>query len=298
MCHIVKSFTTLLALLSTIVLSGLAQAQVVKTEKNFIQGGHSGAWYDVAQPGHGLFVEVMDDAGSATGKSVFAAWFAFHDDQQIWLIGQGDVIKENDGYAALLEVGIYEGNEFPPDYRPNETIRSDWGEIVLTFTGCDEAQILWDATGPGFEDGELEMRRLTTISGTGCIPNLGGEAADDDHGDSWASATYLTNLGTTQRSLDAMLEVKGDIDVFAFTLTSTRNVQLYTFGLDNLDTVGTLYKIVNSKEVKVTENDNGTGLLGFKIEEQLGVGSYTLHVRGKNDNVKGGYRLYYQLGDG
>lgn len=298
MCHIVRSFTTLLALCSTILLSGLAQAQVVRTEKNFIQGGHSGAWYDVAQPGHGLFVEVMDDAGSATGKSVFAAWFAFHDDQQIWLIGQGDVIKESDGYAALLEVGIYEGNEFPPDYRPNETIRSDWGEIVLTFTGCDEAQVLWDATGPGFEDGELELRRLTTISGTGCIPNLGGEVADDDHGDNWASATYLTNLGTTQRSLDAMLEVKGDIDVFAFTLTSTRNVQLYTFGLDDPDTVGTLYKIVNSKEVKVTENDNGTGLLGFKIEEQLGAGSYTLHVRGKNDNVKGSYRLYYQLGDG
>ena len=265
MRHIIKSFTVILAI-CTIALTGPLQAQAVKTEKNFIQGGHSGAWYDVSKPGHGLFIEVMDDEDSPTGKSVFAAWFAFHDDQQIWLIGQGDVIKESDGYTALLEVGIYEGNEFPPDYDPLDTIRSDWGEIVLTFTGCDEAKVMWDATSPGFEDGELELRRLTTIAGSNCIPNLGGEAADDDHGDSWDTATYLTNLGTTQRSLDAKLEVKGDVDVFAFTLTGTRTVQFYTFGPSDLDTVGVLYKVVNFKEVKVIEDDNGTGLQGFKIE--------------------------------
>lgn len=273
-------------------------AQAADTPKNFIQGGHSGAWYDITRPGHGLFIEVMDDETSPTGKSVFAAWFAFHNDEQIWLIAQGDVIKEIDGYAALLEVGIYEGDEFPPAYDPRETVRRDWGDMVLTFTGCERAHVMWDSTRPGFQDGELNLQRLTSIAGAGCIPNFGGDNVDDDHGDTWDTATFLTDLGTSQRWLEAQLEVKGDIDVFAFTLTGNRSLQFYTFGPFDIDTVGTLYKIVNFKEVKVAEDDNGTGLLGFKIEAQLGAGTYTLHVSGKNDNVKGAYRLWYQMGGG
>ena len=298
MRHLCKQFTVLATLCCCLVLATSVQAQVVRNEKNFIQGGHSGAWYNLAAPGHGLFIEVTDDDDSPTGKSVFAAWFAFNDDEQIWLIAQGDVIKQSDGYAAMLDVGIYDGDEFPPNYNPSHTIRRSWGKIVLTFTGCDEAHIVWDATRPGFADGELDLRRLTTVSGTGCIPNLGGQTAADDHGDDWQSATFLTDLSASQHSLDARLEVKGDVDVFAFTLSSTRNVQFYTFGPVDLDTVGTLYRIVNFKEVKVTEDDNGTSLKGFKIEAQLGAGSYTLHVRGKNDNVKGDYRLWYQLSSG
>ncbi len=298
MHQIVKLFTALPTICCIIGLASPLQAQVVKTEKNFIQGGHSGAWYDVTEPGHGIFIEVMDDEGSPTGKSVFAAWFAFHNDEQIWLIAQGDVIKESDGYAAVLDMGIYEGDEFPPDYDPRQTIRRSWGDAVLTFTGCDEAHIMWDTTRTGFKDGELDLHRLTTISGSGCIPNLGGDTVADDHGDTWDTATYLTDLSTAQHSLDATLEVKGDVDVFAFTLTGTRNLQFYTFGPVDLDTVGTLYKIVNFKEVKVAEDDNGTDLHGFKLEEQLSAGNYTLHVSGKNDNVKGDYRLWYQMGSG
>jgi hypothetical protein len=280
----------LLALLCS-VSTNLAAADA-ETVNNFIQGGHSGTWYNIAQPGHGLFIEVLNDSSSPTGKEIVAAWFAYFEGEQIWLLAQGDVIEEGDGFRAYLEASIFDGNDFPPDYDPGETMESAWGTLVLSFTGCDKAHLEWDSELTGYGTGELDLRRLTTIAESQCIPDLGGEEGKDDHGDSWTTATYIS-LESDTHGIDSWLEEQGDIDVFAFEISASLDVILYTLGPSDTDTVGTLYRIEGNSEVEIAFDDDSSDYNGFLIKKHLTPGTYTIHVKGKKERTTGPYNFYY-----
>lgn len=276
-----------------LLLSAPVWSQGQETANTFIQGGHSGAWYDVTQPGHGLFVEVLDSGTSPTGKEVIAAWFAFLNGRQVWLLGQGDVVKEGDAYVAILSVAIFEGNDFPPDYDVNQTGSSDWGTIRLAFDGCDQARLAWDSTDVAFGFGTLILRRLTTISDSSCDPTLGGEVKGDDHGDNWVTGTYLTNINPTPQKIDGRIENKDDVDVFVFTLEFSRFVEVYTLGTTT-DTFGSLYRLSSNVETLITTDNDSSDLGGFYIAEQLQSGTYTIHVKGENTRDTGPYDLYVE----
>ena len=273
-------------------ISTNAAAADDETVNNFIQGGHSGAWYNVTQPGHGLFIEVLNDSSSPTGKEIVAAWFAYFNGEQIWLLAQGDVIKEGDGFKAYLDASIFEGNDFPPDYDPGQTMESAWGTLVLGFTGCDKAHLEWDSEVTGYGTGELDLKRLTTIADSQCIPDMGREALKDDHGDDWETATYIS-LESQTRAIESWLDEEGDVDVFAFEITVSTEVILYTLGPSDTDTFGTLYQIKGNNEVEIAFDDNSSGINGFMIKEHLAPGTYTLHVKGKMKRTTGPYNFYY-----
>ena len=282
------------ALVALCTLASPAAAQHTGTSRVFIQGGHSGAWYDVTQPGHGLFVEVLDDSTSPTGKEVLAAWFAYFDGQQIWLLGQGDVVPVEGGFRALLDVSIFEGNDFPPTYDREQTVATDWGDLSLEFQGCDRATLHWNSVVPGYGEGELALRRLSLIADSECIPDLGGETPSDDHGDSWETATYLTGISSQTGLLTGELEFEGDVDVFVFALGQPSEFTAYTLGPGELDTVGVLYKVVDYEEVFVVEEDEGSHFGGFMVTESLPAGTWSLHVRGKDNRETGPYKLFYK----
>ena len=262
-----------------------------------IQGGHSGTWFDVYAPGHGLFVEVLNDPTSPTGKEVLVAWFAYFDGLQAWLIGHGDVVPMDGGFHAVIDVSIFEGNDFPPHYDPQQTEGSDWGQLVLAFTGCDQATLHWESVIPGYGAGDLNLRRLSQIADSKCIPDLGGEDKVDDHGDSWGTGTYLTAPGIQAQSIEGNLEERGDVDVFLFTLGASRTFTAYTLGPTDTDTVGTLYRLEGYAEVKVATDDDSSHFGGFMIVEPLTPGTYSLHVAGKGDVERGPYVLYYKATD-
>ena len=50
------------------------RSAIESTVGTWFQGGHTGAWYNSAQDGHGLFLEVLSDPSTTTGMQVFAAW--------------------------------------------------------------------------------------------------------------------------------------------------------------------------------------------------------------------------------
>lgn len=286
-----RSFILLFAavLLST-PLSAIAEDKV----NVFIQGGHSGAWYDPLQPGHGLFLEVLEDTHSATGKQVFAAWFAYFEGRQVWLIGQGGVVAaENGGFEAVLEVSIFSGNDFPPRYDPDSREAQDWGRIVLRFSGCDQAHLSWESELPGYGSGELNLRRLTAIADSVCVPDLGGEARADDHGNTWPTATLLDDIGPNPRVIEARLETRGDVDVFLFTVPERVQILLNTVGPGDTDTVGILYRIEHSEEREVARDDDSSLFGGFQIEMQIPAGTYSVHISGKDDLEAGPYNFYY-----
>lgn len=283
---------------------GMVFAAIVSTPSAFgtdpeyafttIQGGHTGTWYNLDQPGHGLFVEVLNDAASLTGKEVIVAWFAYIDGQRTWLLAQGDVIDVDDGQQALLDVTLYEGNDFPPGYDPGQTVGMPWGSMILTFNGCEEAYLEWDSSLTQYGTGALDLRRGTKPAESTCNPELGGGTPLDDHGDTWTAGTFLSNLGVFAQSIDGNLEEPGDVDVFLFTLTSGANFRVYTLGPGHTNTMGILYEVVDNQEVLVDMSDDNEVDDGFEIEAYLAGGNYALHVQGSSEAVRGAYRLYYE----
>jgi len=282
------AFLCILACLAGTILSEPAHAEGGTT----IQGGHSGGWYNMAQSGHGVFAEVIDQASSPTGKRMVLAWYAYFNNRQIWILAVGDVLQGTDGQAAYMTAWIYEGNAFPPSYNPNLTQEITWGEITMYFIGCEDAVLEWDSVMPGYGSGSLQMQRLTTISGTDCDPELGGIPNLDDHGDSWPTATSFPARTVYNDFIDGRHETRDDVDVFVFTLTGAQTIKIFTTG--SSDTLGTLYRIANNQETEIaTDNESGIGH-NFFIAADLTAGNYSIHVEPTLVGIYGGYRLFVQ----
>jgi photosystem II stability/assembly factor-like uncharacterized protein len=122
---------------------------------------HSGSWYDPAQSGHGLFVEVLGDPGT---RSLLAVWYAYLDGAQRWLIGTGPVVGDH----AAMDMVVTQGAGFPPAFDPATVQRVPWG--TLTFQGIDanHARIDWNGLLPGYGSGGLDLTRLTSQYGREC----------------------------------------------------------------------------------------------------------------------------------
>ena len=88
------------------------------------------------------------------------------------------------------------------------------------------------------------------------------------------------------KSIEGILQRAVDVDWYSFTLASPSLVTIQTKGAT--DTVGELY---NSAGTRLrTNSDDGTGN-NFRIERDLGAGTYYIRVAGQTDAITGGYSL-------
>ena len=257
-----------------------------------VQGGHSGGWYNLGQSGHGVFAEVLDDPSSPTGKRMVLAWYAFFEGRQVWILAVGNVVQDADGQVAVMTAWIYEGNAFPPNYNPNFLNEIVWGEIRMYFIGCDDAVLEWESIIEGFGSGSLEVQRLTTISGTTCDPELGGLPPQDDHGNTWQTATSFPERLEYNDFIEGVHENRDDVDVFVFTLSDNQRLAIFTLGPS--DTVGTLHRIANNQETEIAMDDDSGVSDNFFIEEDLSSRTYSIHVSPTLTGIYGGYSVYIQ----
>jgi len=138
----------------------LADAEVfVPAVPISIDAGFTGAWYDPAQSGHGLFVEVLP------GNQMLVAWFAF---------------APNGGQAWFYGVGTYEGNtatvsamdqpsggRWIPNFDPAAITHNAWGSLTLTLTDCNHGRVDFAST-LGYGSGSMYLTRLTQPSALQC----------------------------------------------------------------------------------------------------------------------------------
>jgi len=122
---------------------------------------HSGAWYDPAQNGHGLQVEIIDRDSQ---RWMTAVWYVYLDGQQRWLIGSGPV----QGNSAQLQMQSTRGGRFPPAFDPAGVVREPWGSIRFTGDGGDRASLQWNSVQPGYASGSLQLTRLYALAGRNC----------------------------------------------------------------------------------------------------------------------------------
>jgi hypothetical protein len=124
------------------------QPPVVAIDSTF-----TGAWYDPAQSGHGIFVEVLP------GNNLLAYWFTFDPagDQQAWFLGVGPYSGNS---AAITAVDQTTGGRWIPNFDPNKIVHNAWGSLTFTFTGHDHGKVDFNSV-LGYGVGSMNLTRLT-----------------------------------------------------------------------------------------------------------------------------------------
>jgi hypothetical protein len=130
------------------------------TSTGAIGPGFTGAWFDPAQTGHGLFIEVLAD------NRIQAAWFTFNPSgsEQAWFIGEGTYAGNT---ATLTAVTQPSGGRWIPNFDPKHIVANSWGSLTLTFTSCDQGRVEFTST-QGYGAGGMNLTRLTQPAGLTC----------------------------------------------------------------------------------------------------------------------------------
>ncbi len=126
--------------------------------KGLITSAFTGSWYDPAQSGHGLMLEVLSDT------SLVAMWYTFAPSGgQAWFGGVGTI----QGNQAVVTANQTLGGRFIPNFDPTAIEKPVWGTLTLTFTDCNTGRVDF-SSGLGFGSGSMTLKRLTTIAGAAC----------------------------------------------------------------------------------------------------------------------------------
>jgi hypothetical protein len=141
----------------------LASAEVYVADASppgTIGPGFTGSWYDPAQSGHGLFVEVLPD------NRFYAAWFAFNPPgtQQSWFSGVGTYSGNT---ATITDVELPMGGRWIPNFDPAQVVRNPWGTLTFMFTDCNHGRVDFDSVA-GYGSGHMDLTRLTQPAGLAC----------------------------------------------------------------------------------------------------------------------------------
>jgi hypothetical protein len=125
-----------------------------------ITAGFTGAWYDPAQSGHGIFIEVLP------GNQMLAWWFTFNPDgtQQAWFGNIGAI----DGDTATIDAIQTAGGRWIPNFDPGNVTNPAWGRLVFTFTDCNHGRVDFTSTVAGYGQGHMDLTRITEPEGLSC----------------------------------------------------------------------------------------------------------------------------------
>jgi plastocyanin len=122
--------------------------------------GITGAWYDPAQNGHGLFVEILP------GNRVFVGWFTFNPagTQQAWFVGTGTYSGNT---AIITPVSLPTGGRWIPNFDPGQIVNNFWGTLTFAFSDCNHGTVDFDSV-LGYGTGSMNLTRLTQPAGLTC----------------------------------------------------------------------------------------------------------------------------------
>jgi hypothetical protein len=124
-----------------------------------ITAAFSGAWYDPAQSGHGLLVEVLPD------NRLLAYWFAFTPggEHQAWFGGVGAIV----GNQAIVSADRGQGGDWVGAFDPAHYSLAPWGTLTFTFSDCNHGRVDF-FTSSEWGTYYMELTRLTQLAGLSC----------------------------------------------------------------------------------------------------------------------------------
>ena len=121
---------------------------------------YTGAWFDPAQSGHGLFIEVLPE------NRIQAAWFTFNPagTEQAWFVGVGTYVGDT---ATITAVTQPTGGQWIPNINPARVVANTWGSLTLKFTDCKHGTVDFVSTR-GYGMGSMKLTRLAQPTGPPC----------------------------------------------------------------------------------------------------------------------------------
>jgi len=133
---------------------------VVQPLPGTIGPGITGSWYDAAQSGHGLLIEVLPD------NRFYAIWFAFNPSgtAQSWFAGVGTYSANT---ASITAVDMPTGGRWIPNFDPAQIVHNPWGTLTFTFTDCNHGKVEFNSVA-GYGTGSMNLTRLTQPAGLHC----------------------------------------------------------------------------------------------------------------------------------
>jgi hypothetical protein len=124
-----------------------------------IGAGHTGTWFDPAQSGHGIFIEVLSE------NRFLAAWATFDPNgNQAWFTGVGSYSGNIATISAVVQPG---GGRWIPNFDSTQVVRNPWGTLTFTFTDCDHGHVDF-VSEAGYGRGGMDLTRLTMPAGLTC----------------------------------------------------------------------------------------------------------------------------------
>ncbi len=123
-----------------------------------LPGSISGTWYNPAQSGHGLSLDVL------AGDRAIAIWHVFDaDGRPLTLYIEAQIDGRRLNGQAYAPRGMRFGS-----FNPAELQLPVWGEVEISFASCDRGELSWRSAQAGFPDGRMPLVRLATIEGSDC----------------------------------------------------------------------------------------------------------------------------------
>lgn len=120
-----------------------------------IDGTMSGSWFGLDHDGEGFIFDVAVVGGVPTLVLFYFTYENNTSGRQAWLVGSAPII----GNKASVPVIIAAGAQFGPAFNPDSVARTDWGNVMVTFSECDKAVI--ESNSTLFPSVRYELVRLT-----------------------------------------------------------------------------------------------------------------------------------------
>jgi hypothetical protein len=139
---------------------GTGEAKADTVEPSLASEAANGAFYQPERSGEGWFLEYLGN-----GRAL-VQWFTYNlQDKQAWLTGVGRV----EGSRVIVDQMIYvTGTEFGAAFDADEVGVQIWGNFEIEFDDCNNGRIAYSSELPGWGQGEVDVNRLTNISGISC----------------------------------------------------------------------------------------------------------------------------------
>lgn len=158
-----------------------------------VSPGHSGMWYDPANPGHGLVFQALGAGVTApNAPRQMVAYWAVYDGSgaQLNLYGVGNI----NGDSVSIPVGSDVNGRFPPASSAG-TQAVPFGTLDVTFSSCSSATMNVTPTRSGFAPVSVPLSRLTPIEDLPCTFLRQGQI--DRNGRAAINTATINVLGPT-----------------------------------------------------------------------------------------------------
>lgn len=116
----------------------------------------TGLWFDPANDGQGLNLEIIDQEGV---PKIVVIWYTYRDGKPLWLYGLGDFSGDRTRPIQLFEAS---GPDFPPDFLASDFTSRPWGEVTLLFGSSSSATFSW-RSADGALAGSMPLQPLTRL---------------------------------------------------------------------------------------------------------------------------------------